>query len=289
MGALKPGSGLLDHPLIRKYSRLVREELTATFSRDVQKWLLVAPIVGVVTGLVISGVAILILEMTWPIFLNAYLNHHWTIVPGLLIGFLLTGLIMAYRTSDPNEHSTEEIIRSYHERQGAIDMKPFWWKLLAAVTTVGSGGSAALEGPSIYGGGAIGSWLWTKLGRFNLDNRDRRVALISGAAAGMAAVFRAPLTGLVFALEMPYRDDLAHEALLPSLIGSVVAYATLISIVGSDLCSASLAAPAFRPATCCGRRYWECSAGWSRWFLPSPSAARAALRSSRQFRIPQNS
>jgi CIC family chloride channel protein len=58
--------------------------------------------------------------------------------------------------------------------------------------------------------------------------------LISGAAAGMSAVFRAPLTGIVFALEMPYKDDLAHEALLPSLIASVVAYATLVSIVGAQ-------------------------------------------------------
>ncbi len=57
--------------------------------------------------------------------------------------------------------------------------------------------------------------------------------LISGAAAGMAAVFRAPLTGLVFALEMPYKDDLAHEALLPSLIASVFSYTTLITFLGS--------------------------------------------------------
>ena len=112
-------------------------------------------------------------------------------------------------------------------------MRPFGPKLLAAVTTVGFGGSAALEGPSIYGGGAIGSWLWAKLRRFNLEARDRRIMLISGAAAGMAAVFRAPLTGLVFALEMPYKDDLAHEALLPSLIASVVSYVTLASIVGA--------------------------------------------------------
>ena len=107
-------------------------------------------------------------------------------------------------------------------------------KILAAVTTVGSGGSAALEGPSIYGGGAIGSWLWTKLRRFGLEPRDRRIMLISGAAAGMAAVFRAPLTGLVFALEMPYKDDLAHEALLPSLIASVISYATLVAFAGSQ-------------------------------------------------------
>jgi CIC family chloride channel protein len=227
-------SKLLKHPSIRRYLALINEDLTAAYSRDIQKWLLVAPIIGVITGLFITGIATLILDTIWVRVLPYYLMHHWAIVVGLLIGFLLTGIIMQYCTPDPNEHSTEEIIRSYHEHQGDIDVRPFWWKILAAVTTVGSGGSAALEGPSIYGGGAIGSWLWTKLRRFGLEPRDHRIMLISGAAAGMAAVFRAPLTGLVFALEMPYKDDLAHEALLPSLIASVVAYATLVAIVGSQ-------------------------------------------------------
>jgi CIC family chloride channel protein len=70
--------------------------------------------------------------------------------------------------------------------------------------------------------------------RLGLDERDRRIMLISGAAAGMSAVFRAPLTGIVFALEMPYRDDLAHEALVPSLIASVVSYVTLTSFLGAE-------------------------------------------------------
>ncbi len=228
-------SPLFQRPLLKEYTALVREDLRATYSRDIQKWLLVAPIIGIITGLVIAGITILILGKIWAALLPLYLAHHWMILPGLLLGFLATGLIMQFRTPDPDEHSTEEIIRSYHEHQGDIDFKPFWWKLLAAVTTVGSGGSAALEGPSIYGGGAIGSWLWTKLRRYaRLESRDRRIMLISGAAAGMAAVFRAPLTGIVFALEMPYKDDLAHEALLPSLISSVVAYATLVAIVGAE-------------------------------------------------------
>ena len=148
----------------------------------------------------------------------------------------MTGLIMQYLTRDPNQHSTEEVIQSYHEHEGRIDMRDFPAKLLAAVTTVGFGGSAALEGPSIYGGAAIGSWLWTHLRglqRFQLDQRDRRIMLICGAAAGMSAVFRAPLTGIVFALEMPYKDDLAHEALMPSLIASVVSYMTLSAFLGS--------------------------------------------------------
>jgi CIC family chloride channel protein len=226
-------SRLFQSRLLRRYTALVHEDLSATFSRDIRKWLIVAPIIGLVTGPIIAGIVFIILDVAWARLLPAYIDHHWLIVPGVTAGFLLTGLIMRYFTPDPNEHSTEEIISSYHEHGGDIDIKPFWWKLLAAVTTVGSGGSAALEGPSIYGGGAIGSWLWTRLRRFGLEPRDRRIMLIAGAAAGMGAVFRAPLTGMMFAIEMPYKDDLAHEAVMPSLISSVVAYAVMVAIIGA--------------------------------------------------------
>jgi len=220
-------------PHLRKYVLLVRRDLSAAYSRDLHKWLYVAPIIGVLTGLTVTGIAVAILDVIWPPVLAYFVAHHWAIIPVLLAGFVLTGLIMQYFTPDPNEHSTEEVVISYHEHEGHIAMRPFLPKLLAAITTVGFGGSAALEGPGIYAGGAIGSWLWARLRWFGLEPRDRRIMLISGAAAGMAAVFRAPLTGLVFALEMPYMDDLAHEALVPSLIASVVAYATLISFMGS--------------------------------------------------------
>jgi CIC family chloride channel protein len=232
----KPRNGagwVLQRPLVRKYVSLVREDLRAVYARDLRKWLIVAPVIGLVTGLVITGVVVIILGKLWPVVLGYYLQHHWAIVPGLVLGMLATGLIMQFLTPDPNEHSTEEIIRSYHEHEGEVDMRSFVPKLMAAVTTVGFGGSAALEGPSIYGGAAIGSWLWTKLRRLRLTERDRRIMLICGAAAGMSAVFRAPLTGIVFALEMPYRDDLAHEALVPSLIASVVSFVTLSSFLGA--------------------------------------------------------
>jgi len=224
----------LSVPRYRKYLALVHEDLSAIYSRDLHKWLLVAPLIGVVTGLLITGVVLVILHFLWAYLLPFYYAHHLLIVPLTALGFLLTGLIMQFLTPNPNQHSTEEIIASYHEHQGDINFRPFWFKLVAAATTVGFGGSAALEGPSIYGGGAVGSWLWTKLRGVGLTEADRRVMLISGAAAGMAAVFRAPLTGLIFALEMPYRDDLAHEALLPSLIASVVSYAMLVALLGSE-------------------------------------------------------
>jgi chloride channel protein, CIC family len=230
---LKRVRWLANYPLLRRYLPLVYEDLGATYSRRLQKWLLIAPIIGISTGLVVTVVAVIILREMWPAVLRFYLSHHWSMVVGLTLGFAVTGLIMQFLTPDPNEHSTEEIIRSYHSHRGTIAMRAFVPKLIAAITTVGSGGSAALEGPSIYGGGAIGSWLWTKLERFRFEQRDRRIMLISGAAAGMAAVFRAPLTGLVFALEMPYKDDLAHEAMLPSLIASVVSYVTLAAFLGA--------------------------------------------------------
>jgi len=222
------------YPLLRKYLPVVHQDLSATYSRNLHKWLIIAPIIGVITGLGITGIAVLVLRIVWPVTVDYFLHHVWAIIPIVTVAFAVTGLIMQFLTPDPNEHSTEEIVKSYHEHQGDIDMRPFFAKLFAAVTTVGFGGSAALEGPSIYGGGGIGAWLWTKMGRFRLTPRDRRIMLISGAAAGMAAVFRAPLTGLVFALEMPYKDDLAHEALLPSLISSVVAFVTLASFMGAQ-------------------------------------------------------
>jgi chloride channel protein, CIC family len=227
-------SKIVEHPLLRRYTSLVREDLSATYSRDLHKWLIIAPVMGVAAGLLITLIAQIILKWMWPPILRYYLAHPIMIVPCLTAGFLIAGLIMQFMTPDPDEHSTEEIIRSYHEHQGDVQMKPFVPKLLAAIATVGFGGSAALEGPSIYGGGALGSWLWTKFRKIGLDARDRRLMLISGAAAGMSAVFRAPLTGIIFALEMPYKDDLAHEALLPALIASVTSYATMAAFLGAQ-------------------------------------------------------
>lgn len=225
---------LRTHPRILKYTSVVRDDMRSTYSRDLHRWLIIAPILGVTIGLLITLIAEIILKWIWPPVLQYYLGHKLAMIPGLVLGFVIAGLIMQYLTPDPDEHSTEEIIRSYHEHQGDVQMRPFLPKLLAAIATVGCGGSAALEGPSIYGGGAIGSWMWTKLRTLGLEPRDRRIMLISGAAAGMSAVFRAPLTGIIFALEMPYKDDLAHEALLPSLIASVTSYATMAVFLGAQ-------------------------------------------------------
>ena len=81
-------------------------------------------------------------------------------------------------------------------------------------------------------GGTIGS---TVEGRFasRLRRDDAKVLMVAGAAAGVAAVFKAPLTGVIFALEVPYRSDLARRALLPSLVAAGSAYVTYVAIIGT--------------------------------------------------------
>jgi CIC family chloride channel protein len=222
------------YPRLRKYFAVVHSDLSETYARHIAKWVVIAPLIGIVTGLIIVLEVVVILRGVWPYLLLRYCSHHWMIIPGVMVGFGATGLIMRYLTPDPDLHSTDEVIRSYHEHHGDMDLKSYWPKMLASVTTIAFGGSVALEGPSIYAGAGVGSWLWTKLPGQRVSRADRQLMLISGAAAGLAAVFRAPLTGLTFALEMPFRDDLAHEALLPSLISSVVAYSTLVAILGSE-------------------------------------------------------
>ena len=78
---------LLAHPVLRKYLPLVHEDLTSVYSRDLQKWLVIAPIIGLMTGLAITGIAAFLLGWLWPRVLNYYLGHHWAIVPGLVLSF----------------------------------------------------------------------------------------------------------------------------------------------------------------------------------------------------------
>ena len=64
-------------------------------------------------------------------------------------------------------------------------------------------------------------------------NADRRLLLVAGAAAGVAAIFKAPATGAIFALEVPYQDDLARRMLLPSLVGAASGYLAFVAVNGT--------------------------------------------------------
>ncbi|MFQ5558686.1 MAG: chloride channel protein, partial [Acidimicrobiales bacterium] len=129
--------------------------------------------------------------------------------------------------------TSDEYIRAFHERHPRIPIRELPATLFAGIVTIGGGGALGLEGPSIYSGSSIGLFLHERLGTF-FRRDEARLLLTAGAAAGVAAVFKAPATGVIFALEAPYRDDVTPQALLPSLIASATSYATFVFLVGSD-------------------------------------------------------
>src|SRR5581483_9125466 len=99
--------------------------------------------------------------------------------------------------------------------------------------TLGGGAAMGFEGPSIYLGAAVGAAVQRRL-RPRMWAVDPHTALIAGAAAGVAAIFKAPATGAVFALEVPFQDDLASHAMLPALVGAATGYATYAALNGTD-------------------------------------------------------
>jgi CIC family chloride channel protein len=105
-------------------------------------------------------------------------------------------------------------------------------KLLTSMLTIGSGGSAGREGPVAQVGAGFGSYLADLL---RLGYHDRRVLVVSGMAAGIGGMFRAPLGAALFAVEVLYSDpDFESEALIPAIISSIVSYVVVASLTGWD-------------------------------------------------------
>jgi chloride channel protein, CIC family len=213
------------------------------FREYLEKWLIIAAPIGLFTGfvvvildLVIRGILLgSVVEERPPV---GYVIQVYNLSPVFafllpFLGMVGTGLLLRRFASRPLLSGTEEVLEHYHEEQVPMGSREGLVKYLGAILTIGLGGSAGLEGPSINAGGVIGSWVWRKFGgRLDLDEKDLRIMLLCGASAGIAAIFKAPLTGVVFALEVPYKDDIARRAFLPAIISGVVSYVAFASIAG---------------------------------------------------------
>lgn len=148
------------------------------------------------------------------------------VVPGL--GALLGGAITRF-APETRGGGSDAIIEAFHQRGGAVRRRVPFVKLFASIATLGAGGSGGREGPTMQIGGAIGSVIGRALG---VTDRERRILLVAGTAAGMAAVFRTPLGAALLAVEVLHRDDFESEALVPSVLASVVSYSVFISFFG---------------------------------------------------------
>lgn len=137
-------------------------------------------------------------------------------------GGLVAGLLISLFSRAAAGGGVGTAIDAFHNKNGHIPGEVGVVKILASAVTLGTGGSGGREGPIGLVGAGFGSYLARK---FRLSRQDRRVLLVSGMAAGIAALFRAPLAGAIFAVEVLYADpDFETDSLLPAFFAATVAY-----------------------------------------------------------------
>jgi len=139
-------------------------------------------------------------------------------------------LVTRYATTKQSGGGSHRLLESYHYEGGVMTVRDTVFEPLASSITIGMGGSAGFEGPSLLLGGGIGSLIAQRL---SLDPDEIKSLLISGAAAGVAAIFKAPLTGIMFALEIPYKRDLSRRAFIPATLASISAYLVAVNFLGT--------------------------------------------------------
>jgi chloride channel protein, CIC family len=167
----------------------------------------------------------------------------WLLAVIPAFGALVGGLIMRF-APECRGGGGDATIEAFHHGDGVIRRRVLWVKPLASIATLGSGGSGGREGPTMQIGAALGS----TVGRYlKVSPRERRVLMVAGIAAGISAVFRAPLGAALIAIEMLYRDDFESEALIPSVLASVIAYSVSISIFGQTTLFGHLPPYSFHP------------------------------------------
>lgn len=146
-----------------------------------------------------------------------------------VVGIFLSGLFIRRVVRDDISHGVTRILYAISQRQGKIRGHNMWSSIVASGITIGFGGSVGAEAPIVLTGSAIGS----NLGRlFNLDRRYLLLLVGCGAAGAVAGIFKAPIAGLVFVVEV-LMIDLTMSSLLPLMISSVTA--TTVSYLFSGM------------------------------------------------------
>ena len=163
-------------------------------------------------------------------------NYLYLVYP--VVGIFLTGLFVRYVVKDDISHGVTKILYAISRRQGRIKRHNTWSSIIASSITIGFGGSVGAEAPIVLTGSAIGSNLGTI---FKMEHRTLMLLVGCGAAGAVAGIFKAPIAGLVFTLEV-LMIDLTMSSLLPLLISAVTA-ATVSYIVTSSM---SISVPANR-------------------------------------------
>ena len=192
--------------------------------------MVVAAFVGAITGMV----AVLFLELieftTWIIYDQLFGNlmgdlPSWVVFLAPALGGLLVAPIVMRWAPEARGGGVPDVIIAVETRRSRIRHRVAFAKAIASALTIGSGGSGGTEGPIVQIGSSLGSTVARVL---QLSEENTRLLLASGAAAGVAAIFNAPIAGVFFALEVILRRFTARNfsvVVLGSVVGTVTAVA----------------------------------------------------------------
>ena len=157
-------------------------------------------------------------------------SYNWLYLVFPVIGIYLTSLFVRYIVKDNISHGITRILYAISSKRSRLRGHNCWSSVIASAITIGFGGSVGAEAPIVLTGSAIGS----NLGQlFKMDNRQLMLLVGCGASAAIAGIFKAPIAGLVFTLEV-LMVDLSMASLLPILTSSVTATCFTYIFVGSD-------------------------------------------------------
>jgi len=146
----------------------------------------------------------------------------WIVFAVTTLGGLLSGMLIYRFAPEAEGHGTDAAVIAFHSKQGVIRTRVAPIKLVASAITIGSGGSAGREGPMALVAASLGS-LYASLA--HRSEQERRLLLLAGMAAGLAAIFRTPMGAGVFAIEVLYSNmEFEVGALLYTMLASAVAY-----------------------------------------------------------------
>ena len=194
-----------------------------------------AAVIGCVTGLVAVafhfglGTAIEWVRKPWT--LGVLPRWSFAAVPavgGLIVGLFIHKVAKAPETAG---QGTDRMIYSFHHQGGNVRARVAPVKFLASIVTLSTGGSAGYEGPISQIGSSIAS---TICKFFKMPRMMRGQFLLAGTAAGLGAIFKAPLAGALTSVEMLYREDFESNAFATSIISSVVSFAVYVTFVGTS-------------------------------------------------------
>lgn len=193
--------------------------------------IILAFIVGVCCSLVaalLKSIIHLLQRLVTDINLWGDLYFSYLIFP--VIGVLLAGLFVRYVVKDNIGHGVTKILFALSQRKSRIKPHNMWTSVVASSMTIGLGGSVGAEAPIVLTGSAIGN----NIGRlFRLEQRNLILLMGCGAAGAVAGIFKAPITGLIFVIEVLLMD-LTLTSVMPLLISSVTAATMSYFMFGSE-------------------------------------------------------